>query len=139
MRYAPLIALIGLICFAGCSGGGDTVNTGNNGINNTIVGRWAASTIQGPGSVAQSCPTSVTVAGKQYACGLVDTQIYHEGGAYEEVIGSQRGTWMTSGNTLSVSVPGQPTVVYTYSINMDTLTLQLATEGGPVTFTFKRQ
>ena len=122
MKYAPLLALIALVSFAGCSGGGDKVNVGN-GINNTIVGRWSANTIQAPNSVAQNCPTSVTVAGTQYACGLVDTQVFHDGGAYDEVIGSQRGTWRTNGNTLTVSVPGQPDVVYTYSISDDGSTL----------------
>jgi hypothetical protein len=140
MKVAPLLALIALVSFAGCGGGGDSVNAGN-GINNTIVGKWNANTIQAPNGVAQSCPTSVTVNGQQYACGLVDTQIYHDGGAYEEVIGSQRGTWRVNGNVLTVSVTGQPDVVYTYSISADgdTLTEQLATGAGPVTFTFKRQ
>lgn len=138
MRYAPLLALIGLICFAGCEGN-DTVNAGNGGLGNTIVGRWSANTIEAPGSVAQSCPTSVTVGGTQYACGLIDTRIYHDGGAYDEVLGGQHGTWTVSGNVLRVAVVGQPDVVYTYSISADTLTLQLDTSGGPVIFTLKRQ
>ena len=139
MRYAPLWALIGLICLAGCGGGDGAVNAGNGGIGNTIVGKWSASTIQAPGGVAQSCPTSVTVGGIQYACGLVDTRVYHDGGAYDEVLGGQRGTWTVNGNTLTVAIPGQPDVVYSYSISGSVLTLQLATNGGPVTFTLQRQ
>jgi hypothetical protein len=140
MKYAPLLALIGLICFAGCSDGGDTVN-GGTGVNNTIVGRWASNTIQAPGGVAQSCPTSVTVGGKEYACGLVDTRVYHGDGAYDEVIGGQRGRWTVNGNVLTVSVTGQPDTSYTYSISADgtTLTQQLATGNGPITFVLKRQ
>jgi hypothetical protein len=143
MRFAGLWAVCALICFAGCGGGGDgTANGGLNGndvVGNTIVGRWAASTIQGPDQITRDCPASVVTGDSTVACGLIDTQVYRSDGTYGEQSGGQRGTWTTSGNTLRVMVPGQPDVTYTYSISGDTLTEQQSTPGGIVTITFLRK
>lgn len=139
MKFAALLAVCALIGCAGCGSGDSNSNTGNNAGLDTIVGRWAASTIQGPGDVARSCPTSITVSGTTYACGLIDTQIFRSDGSYQELTGDQRGTYSINGNALTISVTGAPVVVYSYSIQNDILTEQLSTGSGPVTLTFRRQ
>jgi len=135
MRLAVLLPLFVLVCCAGCGGGGDTPAAG---VQNTIVGRWAASTIQGPGSAAQNCPASITLGGTTYACGLIDVRNYRQDGSYDEAQGGQRGTWTSAGNTVTVTVNGQSTT-YTFSIVNNILTEQLATGSGTITITFLRQ
>ena len=127
-----------LACVAGCGGGSGSSQAVADPTQSTIVGRWAADTLQGPGGAAINCPTNVTVGGTTYACGLIDTQVFHPDGTYDEVSGGSRGTWAVNGNTLTVTQSGVPTV-YTYSIQAGTLTEQLSTGGGPITLRFRRQ
>ena len=137
MKFAGLWAVGVLICCTGC-GGGDSA-TPSNPTQNAIIGRWAADSIQGPGDTPRHCPTSIVIGDATYACGVIDTQVYRVDGSYDELIGGQRGTWTTMGNTLMVMVSGQPARSYTYSIQKDVLTEQLSTGNGPITLTFRRQ
>lgn len=137
MKFAGLWALGVLLCCAGCSDGNGSVNTAVVG-QNTIIGRWAADSIQGPGENAKHCPTSITIGNETFACGLIDTQIFRLDGSYDEVTGGQRGTWTASGNTLTINVTGQPARTYTFSVQNDVLTEIQSSGSGPVIFTFRR-
>lgn len=140
MKIAALWLLAPLTICLGCGGdGSSTSNTGVNLASNAILGRWAAATIQGPADAVHDCPASIMVSGATYACGLLDTQIFHNDGSYSEVTGAQRGTWSTSGSTLTVTIAGQKAVNYTYSIQSNRLTERVATASGPVTIVLNRQ
>jgi hypothetical protein len=140
MKLAALCAVCAIACCAGCGGSGDgTAATGTGtSTSNSIVGRWTANTIQGPGVAQRSCPASVDVGTKSFACGLNDTQIYGSDGSYRELNGGQQGTWTARGNTLTVVVAGRGTTTYAFSIANDVLTEQQQSAAGPVTITFAR-
>lgn len=135
MKRAGLWAIGVLICCGGCGGDGGAAATNQN----TIIGRWTADSIQAPGDVVRRCPTTVMSGGTTFACGVVDTQVFRPDGTYDEIVGGQRGTWSTSGNTLTVQVTGQPAVSYVYSVEGSTLTEQVFNGGGSVILRFSRQ